>query len=366
MEHTTPKRKLSPLLLAVIILLFLALTLCTGVFWLWYSGRSAMTQTDTTPELPVQETPSESVPEDDGNYIHYSGKRYEYNQSMVNILLLGIDSTELPGENIVSQDQADVIVLAALDQKNNKITLINIPRDVMCDIDPSAGAEDSSGLIHAQLALSYALKSDPISSCELTRDTVSNLFFGLPIQGYGAYYMSGIGKLNDAVGGVTVTVIGDIDFASRFVWRQQEDGKYKKVYWLNRLVDGSTITLTSDEVGPYIQYRAMDRVDANEMRMKRQKQYMLGLLSTAKNKFLSDPTSIFTMYDAVDDYLVTNMSLNSISYLATIAAKMSLSEDIRTLSGEYVLNEATNSAELYVDQQTLETLMLDVFYTEVP
>jgi hypothetical protein len=60
------------------------------------------------------------------------------------------------------------------------------------------------------------------------------------------------------------------------------------------------------------------------------------------------------------------LNLNSISYLATIAAKMSLSEDIRTLSGEYVLNETTNNAELYVDQQALEALMLDVFYTEVP
>lgn len=362
----TTKRKRSPLLLVVMILLVLALALGAAVFGLWFSGKNAMTQVDTTPELPAQETPSETAQEDDGNYVHYNGKRYEYNQSMINILLLGIDSTELPGESIVSQDQADVIVLAALDQKNNKITLINIPRDIMCDIDPSVGDGDDSSLIHAQLALSYALKSDPTASCELTRDTVSNIFFGLPIQGYGAYYMSGIGELNDAVGGVTLTVIADVDFASKYFWRQLEDGTWKQDYWYWRLTDGNTITLRSYEVGPYIQYRDTDRVDANEMRMQRQKQYMLALLSQAKDKFVSDPASILTMYDAVDDYMVTNLNLNSISYLATIASKMTLSGDILSLSGEYVLNEETNNAELYVDQQALESLMLDVFYTEVP
>lgn len=41
---------------------------------------------------------------------------------------------------------------------------------------------------------------------------MSQLFYGLQFDGCAAFYMGGIGRLNDAVGGVTVSVLDDYPF----------------------------------------------------------------------------------------------------------------------------------------------------------
>ena len=69
------------------------------------------------------------------------------------------------------------------------------------------------------------------------------------------------------------------------------------------------------------------------------------------------------LYDSVDDYILTDLGVGQISYLATKAAGMEFEGDLRGLSGELV--EVDDVAELHVDQDNLYELMLEVFYTEV-
>ena len=357
MEKTPPKRKISPFLIAVIILLFLALALCAGVFWLWYSGRNAMTQADTTPELPTQDTTEPLSGLDpyagNNNYVQYNGAYYEYNEDITNILLLGIDSKARSDAEPAQPTQADVVVLAVLDRRQNKMSLVSLSRDIMCDIELLNSHGEIISQTNAQLALSYAYGDGAHISCETTRNAVSNLFYGLPIHGYGAYQLTGIEKLNDSVGGVTLTIMaGDIDFPSISKWT-------------SRLVDGETITMKGHEARYYIGSRSQNSPNANEMRMQRQKQYMLALLSQAKEQILSDPTALLTLYDAVDEYIITDLSLSDISYLATTALSMDFSSNIHTLKGEAILNKETNYAEMYVDQEALSALMMELFYTKV-
>ena len=47
-------------------------------------------------------------------------------------------------------------------------------------------------------------------SCERSVAAVSRLFYNLPISGYAAINMGAIPALNDAVGGVQVTVLDDV------------------------------------------------------------------------------------------------------------------------------------------------------------
>ena len=341
----TKKKKLHPLLIAVIVLLLLALTLCGVVLGLWLHGRNAMNESAEGPNLP----PQEEAMEETGSFVEYNGKRYRYNEDMKNILLLGIDSELNPSEAAGSHDQADVLVLAALDLKQNKMTLISLSRDIMCDIPIEDNDGKETGLLTTQLALAYAYGNGLHKSCELTRDTVSNLFYGLPIHGYAAYYMNGIEELNDAVGGVTVNIIEDYPFSKQ--------GQTKT--W----VEGAEITLNGKQAMHYIRARLEWDVAANDLRMQRQKQYMLALANKAKEQAKTDPASILSMYDAVDDYIVTDLGLSEISYLATKAAGMDFSGSIYSLTGELVLNEK-NMAELRVNQDELRELMLDVFYIE--
>ena len=346
------KKKLHPLLIAFIVLHVLMLTLCGVVFGLWYHGRSTINAPSEGPHLPEQEAQDEQDGQS-ASYLEYNGQRYVYNEDMRNILLLGIDSPLNPDEAAGSHDQCDVLVLAALDLKNNKMTLISLSRDIICDIELVDGSGEHIGLKKTHLALAYAYGDGQQGSCEVTRDAVSNIFYGLPIQGYGAYYLNGIETLNDAVGGVTVNLIWDYPFPV-----------CKGAERLTKDLEGTDVTLNGLEARAYIQMRDENRVDSNELRMRRQKQYMISLLSKVKGTLSENPGALLKLYDAVDDYVITNLGLSEISYLATQAVGMEFNGDIRSLSGELILNEK-NMAELHVDQQALYELMLEVFYTPV-
>ena len=345
MEKKT--KKINPFLVFFCILMGVTVLLCVTVAGLWLHGRNTLTQTEQAPALPVED-PSISSP--DENIIVYKGKRYQYNMDMCNILLLGIDSDETPDSAEGSHDQADVLVLAALDLAKNKMSLISVPRDILCDFEILDENGNSSGVLNAHLALAYAYGDGQHQSCQITANAVSNIFYGLPIHGYGAYYMKGIPTLNDAVGGVTVTILDDYRF-----------------YFLSgckNMIAGHTVTLTGAQAEIYIRIRQESQANSNQLRMARQKQYMLALISQAKKSIKENPSSLMTLYDAVDEYVLTNLDIGQISYLATKAISMDFAEDIYTLTGEFSLDEQ-NRAVLTLDQDALYELMLSVFYTEL-
>lgn len=345
MEKKTQKRR-SPLLIAFFILIGITLILCAAVFGLWVHGRNSLSQAAEAPVLPQVQTSEEPS----GDFVEYKGTRYRYNENMRNILLLGIDSDEMPSSTAKSDDQADVLVLAALNLDSNQMTLISISRDTMCDTELLDENGNRTGLMHAQVALSFACGSSQAKSCEVCRDAVSNIFYGLPIHGYAAYYMNGIPELNHAVGGVTVNILDDYPFT--------------KIPGCKNMYAGQDVTLTDQQALAYIRCRLEEPSNANQLRMQRQKQYMLALISKAKQLVAENPTSLLLLYNAVSDYVVTDLDLGRISYLATKAAAMDFSGDIRSLEGELSLG-ANGYVEFTLDQESLYELMLEIFYTEV-
>ena len=351
------RRKLHPLVILVLVLLVLMAVLCGTVLALWLHGRSELNQPAQAPVLPqppASSVPAEQPPEEEepqGDFVTYNGVRYCYNERMRNFLLMGIDSDEDPDAAFGDHDQADVVVLAALDMAGGTMTLIHINRDTICMME-QVYPDGSVHLAETQLALAYAYGDGGAKSCELTRDAVSNLFYGLPIQGYGAFYMRGIGALNDAVGGVTVKILDDYPFTYM-------SGVHKAMQ------AGRTLTLNSQQAISYIRCRLEDRPEANELRMARQKQYMLALIRKAKEQVVSNPASILSMYDAVDDYILTDMDLGQISYMATRAATMDFSGDLRSVVTRRTVGD-DGLVEQHVDQEALYQLMLEVFYTPEP
>ena len=343
-------KKHNVFIIAVIVLLLLSLILCATAIGLWMHGKHSMTQSTETPTLP-QHGITESEVSSKSDMIEYNGKRYRYNDEIINILLLGIDSESNPADAAGNTDFSDVIVLAALNMRDNKMTLISLSRNIMCDIELQENTSDELSLIHTQLALSYAYGDGQHGSCEVTKNAVSNIFFGLPIQGYAAYYFNGIGALNDVVGGVTVEIPDDFPFSA--------------IKGKEHMKAGNTITLNAEEAVLYVFARNEFRDDANELRMLRQKQYMLNLISKAKNIAMNNPTSILSMYDAVDEYLLTNLGISEISYLATQAINMEFDSNIHNLPGEIVARESDGITEYYIDQNALFNLMVDIFYTEI-
>ena len=365
MEKKKKTRIRTPLLLFCI-LMGVTLVLCTTAFGLWFHGRQALTANVTAPNLPDQDADPETstepetvetAPEAQTEVLErftlrYNGKEYQYNEDMCNILLLGIDADAKPEEPLPygSDIQADVLVLAALDLKNNNMTLLSISRDTMCDIEILDETGESLGFSNSQLALSYAYGDGLARSCELTCEAVSNLFYGLQIHGYGAFYLGGIAALNDTLGGVTVTVLDDFPFTAM-------GSAYSNMY------AGQSVTLTGQQARAYIQLR-LDDETGNTLRMQRQKQYMLAMVSQALAAIKENPAKVFSIYSAVDDYILTDLDLSRISYLATNATSMAFNGEIRSLEGTLTLG-AGNHMELVLDQDTLYETILDVFYEEV-
>ena len=329
------KRKKLPLgVVLLLILLAITVILCSVVLGLWLHGRSSLGDTNT--------------PEKDESIIVYNGKEYRYRQDMINILLMGIDADGLPTAG--SHDQADVLVLACLDPGSGEMNLVSLSRDILCDMEmlqPDGSTLQTQG----QLALAYAYGDGLHESCRLTCDAVSGIFYGLPIHGYGAYYMGGIAELNDAVGGVTVKVIDDYPF-------HHAPGYH-------HMIGGREVKLNGEQAEFYIRARLEEQADANELRMVRQKQYMMALIDQCMTLVRERPTDLLGVYNAVMPYTLTNLSFSRIAYLATEAVQLQWDGEVHSLSGELSLNE-NNEAVLVPDQAALLELMIDLFYEEVP
>lgn len=314
---------------------------------IWLHGRSSLRNGGSAPTV----TPGGTEQLDSYTVLH-DGKYYRYKEHMVNLLLIGVDSDNKPAAPLPygSDNQADVILVAALDTDANKMTLISVSRDTMCDIGVPDDTGEISGVAHTQLALSFSNGDGLYESCRLCREAVSQLFYGLQFDGCAAFYMGGIGRLNDAVGGVTVNVLDDYPFTN-------VPGGWN-------MYPGQNVTLTGQQARLYIQCRRGDAT-GNEDRMQRQKQYMLALIGQAKARVASSPASVLPLYNAVSDYVLTDLDLGKLTYLATQAAGMSFSGDMLRVTGQAALGDG-NRVELTVDQEALYDLILDVFYDEIP
>ena len=283
-----------------------------------------------------------SLPDSEAGVVKYNGKSYRYNSDMVCILLMGIDGDKPSGSSgFGNANQSDVNMLAALDLKNNKITLISISRDSMCVMDVLDENGERSGTTTAQLALAHSFGDGGAVSCELVQTAVSRLFYDLPVSAYASIYMDGVVKLINQLGGVTITVNEPV----------------------LGYAQGQQVTLYGQSAEQFLRYRE-HTVDGNNERMQRQRQVMLALMYAALDKVREDPTSIVALYNSVSSYVTTDIGISEMTYLATQAGGMQFDGEIRNVAGESVLGEYDH-AEYNVDKNALYELVLDVFYEEI-
>ena len=283
--------------------------------------------------------------------IRYNGKTYQYKDNLMNILCLGIDSRDgiakekTPGK----AGQSDCVILAVLDDDAKTIKLINISRDSMVPVHVYATdgsyVEDRT----EQLALQYAYGDGRDWSCQLMEQAVSDLFYGLPINGYCALSMNSIADLNDAVGGVTVTVPEDL-----------------AVMQPKLFTAGTTVTLKGELAYHFVHdrdYKSAD-VASNNKRIARQKAYAVAFVNQFKQGMKEDLSLPVKLYQTAEKQMVTSISLDQAVYLCTEYTNSSFDTDnIYTIEGEVTMGE--KYAEFHVDDDALYQLILNVFYEEV-
>ena len=280
--------------------------------------------------------------------ITYNGAKYRYNEDLVTVLFMGIDRSlqeENTVDNVIGMNgQADTLILGVVDNRHKKITLINISRDTIAPI--ALYNTDGQYMRHAdsQICLAFAFGDGREKSCENVVEAVSNYFYGIPISSYAAIDYEGIGVLTDTVGGVEVAITDDY-FA-------KTDPS---------MIPGNTVRLDGWQAMRYVRSRDSYSVEANNGRMQRQKQFLLGLIKQTLEATKQNFTMPLALYNSVSDYTVTDLTAPDITYLAATAVQYGFQEEnLRGITGE--IRDENEHAAFYADEKKFYELVLEVFY----
>ncbi len=354
-KHRRKKKKM-PLAAKIAIgvglgLLALILILLVTFVILYNIGRGEMLETPelllTLPDVLVES--NIATQSEDGRTVTYKGETYRFNENRTNILCLGMDKTDLGLEYgaVGTAGQADTVVVLSVDTVTGQLDALTISRDTLVDID--LYAEDGSfvGVDRTQLCLAYAYGDGYHKSCENMSKSVSRLLYGIPINTYFTINLSAIPTLNDAVGGVEVTLLKD--------FRTFEGRQYYK---------GDTITLYGRNAERYVRDRDTEQLASNNDRMERQKQYISNFFNKALTATANNLQVPLDLFNAVAADSVTNLSPSKITFLATTLVQHRRGITFHTAPGT-VVEGADGKAEYIVDNEALYELILKLFFTKV-
>lgn len=346
-EHASPKkpRRWLRVLIAVVAAFAAAALLLTGVYyWLYTQGR--LTLRRGAGDISAPESMVDAV-EDDGMTVQYRGASYRYNEDVVSVLFLGVDKkTVSRNEGYGRNGQADSLFLAAIDTKSGAVRILPLTRESMVDVDIIGVGGGYAGVEKTQLCLAYAYGATGDESCRNVARSVSRLLYGVPVDAYVAIDLQGVKTLTNAVGGVPVTALETFQ-AGNFSF-----------------VQGQKVTLKGNNAEAYIRYRK-DSVDGNSLRMKRQQQFLEAFFQKAKSQIKSNFTVVGTYYNTAKPYIVSNLTLSQITYLAGSGLTSGDDRGIEYISitGETVKGE--KFVEFYPDATSTYEAVLAAFYTRV-
>ncbi len=279
--------------------------------------------------------------------IRYEGKIYRYNEDMLTFLFLGIDK-EGSVEKVEEGNeggQSDAIFLMCINPHTQEISVIAVNRDTMTDVDVYTEEGNYLNTVKAQIALQHGYGDGAEISCERTLKAVRKLFYNIPIHGYCSINIGAIPLLGDAVGGVEVTLTEELKLGN---------------HWY---AAGDTVLLKGSTAHEFLRHRG-DAFASAGNRLERQKQYVTAYVKKAAEKIKEDPAMVIGLYQTLSKYMVTDVSLDKVTYLASQITGYTLSgERMYSLQGETVMGEKFE--EFYPDEEAIEDLILQVFYEEV-
>lgn len=333
------KKKAKKVILIILLVLFLLVAIAVSAFFvLQYKGKDMTSFEDANIE-----SIDEAVAENDGKTITYNGKKYRLNENITSIACLGIDKENLGtyGNVVGTGGQADTNMVLAIDTARGDVTVIAIPRDIMVDIDLYDVKGGYLGSGHEQLCLAYAYGDGKHTSCKNSVASIQRVLFGMPVNSYISLDMSGIGPLNDAIGGVTVVSPETI----------------------NGFVAGKSVTLYGENAVNFVHTRG-DDINASSRRLERQVAYIKAFASSAAKAAVKDFGVITRLYNRAQQYCCTNVGLDNVTYLASTLMSKGINS-IKTVSVPGEMKMGDKYAEFYMDTTAAYEMILDVYYDEV-
>lgn len=350
------KKKIRPLkILLIILAVILALLIFAVAAFAVLSSQgksSLLAKKESDVKFSVPSKVDAKIANENTGDVIYKGKKYCYNDKVTSILCMGVDQEALNTSGSVGagdSGQADSLFLLVIDTQTGKTSMISISRDSMVDVNVYSNTGSYLNTEKLQLCLAYTYGDGRKMSCENTVRSVSRLLYGIPINSYAAIDLSAIPVLNDAVGGVEVTILEDLTIKDP------------------TLTVGEKITLRGQQAEWYVRSRLSEEpeatADANNYRMERQKQYLSAFAHKVLDATKQDLALPITLYNVASDYMVTNVSASKVAYLASLMVQKGFDDNsILTVPGKSSMGETY--AEFHVDEEALYEMILDVFYIE--
>lgn len=269
-----------------------------------------------------------------------------YNNYFTNILVVGVDKEDIAAQTVYrAGGQADFLMILAIDRHHRTITPIHLDRDTITDVRVFSPFGHSAGVNQMQLCLSHAFSSSNEQNSTNTIWAVERLMQGIRIDKYMFMDMTGIAMLNDALGGVTVTLEDDFSHLDP------------------AMVPGAEITLQGKQAEYFVRSRHEVGDQSNRQRMSRQRAFLEGLSDLFRQKTAADPNFVLELFDSLGDHLYTSLDADWISS-QTYALEHYAQQPIVDLKGQHAIG-VDGYMEFRLDNAELKRLIRDIFLVEM-
>ncbi|MDD6396244.1 MAG: LCP family protein [Firmicutes bacterium] len=274
--------------------------------------------------------------------VYYNDEEYLPKGNLYTLLIAGTDNTgKVEEKEYNNAGQCDFIALIIMDRSSKTYKILEINRDTMTNIPVLGLQGDKTDTVYAQIALSHSYGDGLKVSCKNVKNAVSDYLYGIDIDDYMIFNIDAIGLINDAVGGVEVTL--DEDFT-------EYDKTMKK---------GAKLRLTGSQAIIYTRQRREVGDNTNASRMSRQENYIKEFLPIAKAAMNENQQIAVEIFDSLQEYMVTSMNKSQFGGLVNKMYSYE-NEGFITIEGESVKGE--EFIEFYPDEKDLKAKVIDLFY----
>lgn len=277
--------------------------------------------------------------------MEYAGETYRLRSRLTTVLLAGTDQRtgdEPAADEYRSGGQADFLLLVVIDDNRDTIQPVHINRDTMAEITVLNVMGQESGTRRAQICLAHGFGDGREQSCELLARAVSKRMLDAPIDHYAVMNLDGIAALNDALGGVEVTL--EEDFTA----------------YDPEMTAGKTMRLKGKQAEVFVRQRYFVGEQTNTARMQRQQSYMRKAAQELRGRLEENPNFLVSLFSVLEPYLVTDMGRGKIANLSSSAAQYELLPMLE-LEGETVLSES-GFIEFYPSEDSVKQTVVQAFY----
>lgn len=275
--------------------------------------------------------------------VTYQGQTYREKPALTSLLLIGTDRPEgTSGYGARQGGQADFLMLVVIDDNEKVVHQLQIDRDTVTAVETLGVLGNPIGTKDMQICLAHAFGATPEANCLSVQTAVEHLLEGIGIDYYIALGMDSIGMLNDALGGVTVTLEEDLTGADA------------------QMAAGATLKLTAEQAELLVRSRMQLGDGTNESRMNRQRLYLKAAGEALKARIKAEPDFLNGFLEKLEGAATMNIQRSQLLHEVNSGYAYEVLP-IRTLEGEHGIG-SDGFVEFHPAAGAAAQWVIDVFY----